>query len=97
MRESIMSPSNAPPSVGRLHPEQIATRATWSRVPDALTGVAAMHVIHVDLRGQTTSTVLNPLDPATVEDVVAAGVDDGMGRGWLERPGGIPTAIAAGR
>jgi hypothetical protein len=86
MRESIMSPSTHPGSVGKFRPEQIAQRTTWRRVPDEQTAIAAMHVIHVVPHNGSTITALNPLDPGTVAD---GGADaDGMGYGWLHRPHG---------
>jgi hypothetical protein len=42
MRDSIMSPSTNPGSVGKFRPEQIAQRTTWSRVPDGST-IAVMN------------------------------------------------------
>lgn len=93
--ERLNSPSNYPPSVGKFRDEQIATRRTWSRVPDAQTAAAAMHVIHVIPAGASTVTHLNPLDPGTVAD---AGLDNGdAGLGWLERPADPGRLLPAGR
>lgn len=83
MRESIMSPSNHPPAIGRFTPAQIAQRSTWARVPDQQTSVAAMHIIHVRPVHGSTITELNPLDPGTVDDATDAGE---YGPGWLSRP-----------
>lgn len=50
-------------SVGKFRPEQIATQKTWDRVPDGDTTFAAMHVIHVVPKDNTTVTRVNPVDP----------------------------------
>lgn len=93
MRESIMSPSTNPGSVGKFRPEQIAQRTTWSRVPDEQTALAAMHVIHVVPANGSTIAVMNPLDPGTIVD---GGADsDGQGPGWLRRPHGYGTLFKA--
>lgn len=72
-------------SVCNLTDEQIAQRSTWSRVPD-LDGspLLGMHAINVGMMGRTTVTVVNPLDPGTVDDGNAT---DGGGTGWLEPAG----------
>lgn len=85
MRESIMSPSNRPGSVGRFAPEQIAHRATWRGVPDTRSGTATMSEIRFVPIGFTTIVQLNPLDPGTTEDVHAQ-TDAIMGVPWLDRP-----------
>ena len=79
MRESIMSPSNAPAIVEQLRPEQIAHRSTWSAVPDDQVAMAAAHIVHVYPANASTITTVNPLDPGTVAD--------GRGPCYLEPPG----------
>lgn len=89
MRETIMSPSNSPGSVGKFAPEQVRNRMTWAVVPDDETAVAAMHVVHVVPANGSTLTIVNPCDPATVADTAAGG--------YLERPGGYGFLARAGR
>lgn len=93
--ETVSSPSNWPAGVCNFRPEQIAHRSTWSRVPDQpRSPLGALNMVTMTGRGASTSTVLNPLDPGTVDDASAA---DG-GPGWLERPGAFQiTACRAGR
>lgn len=84
--ERITSPSNYPPRVGKLRPEQIAQRSNWTRVPDRQAAMAAAHIVHVVPAGATTVTHLNPMDPGTV----SRGADDDRHDaylGWLEREG----------
>jgi hypothetical protein len=81
--ETILSPSNYPPRVGKFTDDQIAQRSTWSRVPDADVATAAMHIIHIAPAGASTVTVVNRMDPATV-------ADDADG-GWLEAPTDFPS------
>lgn len=88
MRETIMTPSTNPGSVGKFKPEQLRNRLTWGIVPDDQIAVAAMHVIHVVPQGGTTVTYVNPVDPATVADTP---------NGWLEQPGGLGRCVPAGR
>lgn len=85
MRESIMSPSNHPPR-RVFAPEQIASRRSWSRVPDENTAVAAMSIIHVRPLNGSTITELNPLDIGTVADRKADEDNDLGGLGWLDIP-----------
>lgn len=89
MRETIMTPSNAPGSIGKFKPEQVRDRLTWGIVPDDQIALAAMHVIHVVPVNGTTLTVLNPTDPATVADTASDC--------YLERPGGYGHVARAGR
>lgn len=86
MRETVMSPSTNPGSVGKFRDEQVRNRLTWGIVPDDQMTLAAMHVIHIVPAGGTTVTYVNPTDPATVADT---------GQGWLERPGGVGRVVPA--
>lgn len=82
-------PLTYPAAVGRLRPEQIATRSTWARVPDNETRTAAMHAIHIVPANGSTITEVNPLDPGTTEDA-----DPPL---WLERPHGYGHVAQSGR
>lgn len=84
--ERITSPSNYPPRVGKLRPEQIAQRSTWGRVPDRQSAMAAAHIVHVMPAGASTVTHLNPMDPGTVSRTSPDDRHDGY-IGWLERDG----------
>lgn len=77
--ERILSPSNAPATVGHFRPEQIARRSTWARIDDRNLKMAALHVVHVVPANGSTVTIVNPQDPGTVDA-------DGW-VGWVERPG----------
>lgn len=74
--------------INKLLPAQIAHRSTWSAIPD-LPGrhsdLGQLHTVDVMPSGNTTVTVLNPLDPGTVDDI---GRGDEYGATWLARPGG---------
>jgi hypothetical protein len=83
-------------AVNNLTGPQVAQRATWSRVPDlAGSPLLGLHSITTGVIGRTTATVVNPLDPGTVDDGRAV---DGSGAGWLEHPGSwnVPL-VRAGR
>lgn len=88
----VTSPSNHPPVVGKLTPDQIASRSTWTGVPDRSATLAAMHVIRVVPAGSTTVTHLNPLDPATIGEVAY-----GETSGWYEGPAAAGSLHPAGR
>jgi hypothetical protein len=78
--ESIDSPSNWPSAVGRFHVGQIAQRGNWRNVPDVPgADLAAIHTVDVLPNGTHTSTILNPLDPGTVDDVTSGE----LGGGWF--------------
>lgn len=80
-----------PPSVGKLRPAQIAQRSTWQAVPDTQAAAAAMHVIHIRPLGASTETIVNPMDPASLE------VDgNNVGPGYLLRPGAHGTVHRTG-
>ena len=87
--ESIDTPSNYPPAVGRFRPEQIATRSTWNVVPDDQARTAAMHAVHIVPANGSTVTEVNPLDPGTTEDA-----DPAL---WLERPHGYGYVTKPGK
>lgn len=87
MREIIRTPSNHPPIAhAKLSSEQLEARSRWRRIPDALTGVAALHVLHVTPENDYTVTTLNPVDPGTVGDLHRRGYEDDAGPGWLLAP-----------
>lgn len=88
----VTSPSNHPAAVGKLTPDQIATRSTWAGVPDQSTALAAMHTIRVVPSNGTTVTHLNPMDPATLGEKAALEMS-----GWYAVPGADGTLLPAGR
>lgn len=84
--------------VNKLLPNQIAHRGTWSAIPDRPgrhSDLGQLHAIDVmpSANGTSTVTVLNPLDPATVDDI---GRGDEYGAAWLARPGGRRIVPARG-
>jgi len=91
--ETISSPSNAPAAgaVNLFRPDQIATRATWHHIPDRASYLGALHAIDQTRRGATTVTVVNPLDPGTVDDV-----PQGEHIGWLVPTGAVTIPPAYG-
>lgn len=90
--EGITSPSNWPGGVNNLQPAQIAQRSTWARVADRPTSLGELHLISMQRAGASTATILNPLDPGTVDEPCPDG-----GPGWLIRPGGSCVTVRAGR
>jgi len=78
--ETISTPSNWPAAIGRFDAGQIAVRSNWQNVPDVPGAhLAAIHTVDVLPFGTSTSTILNPLDPGTVDDVA----EGEGGPGWL--------------
>lgn len=69
-------PQNWPSRIQKLRPEQIATQATWGRVPETDAVKAASHVIRSVPAGSTTITEMFELDPGITAQTV------GEGRGW---------------
>lgn len=85
MRPEIQFPSplhvRGPGQVGTLRADQIAWRGTWSQIPDHFPMEAQMHSIRIVPVNGSTVTMVNPLDPGTVDD-------DGQPC-HFERPGGF--------
>lgn len=56
-----------PPMVGRWRDDQIANQNTWEKVGTAEDWPMNMHVARITtkVRGATTETVVNPVDPGT--------------------------------
>lgn len=73
-------PQNYPARVDKLTDDQMVTRSTWAGMKDIGLTDAAKHVIHVVPADGTTITLLNPLDPGTIDE------KSGEGRNWLDRP-----------
>lgn len=69
-----------PGRVGRFRPEQIATRATWSGIPESPAMDSTLAALHkVDMQGHHASTIVhvNPLDPY---------YEEGRAPSWRECP-----------
>ena len=88
--EVATDPSRWPAAVDRFEGPQLATRRTWSGVPDDDVRSAAMHAIHVRPAHSTTCVDVNPLDPGTTSDAVGP-------QGWVDTPGGCGVVRRAGR
>jgi len=82
MIEAISSPSSpiGPGLMGKLRDDQLQARGTWASIPDQYPMESHMHSIHIVPLNGSTITLVNPLDPGTVDD-------DRMPC-HLERPGG---------
>jgi len=73
-----------PGVTSKFRDDQVATRATWDKVPDPNSQLALVHTITQMRKDATTVTEVNPLDPG-----------DG---GWHPHPDTAPgTVISAGR
>ena len=84
MRHEIMFPTplhvRGPGQSGKHSADQLAWRGTWSQIPDQFPMEAHIWSIHIVPVNGSTVTMVNPLDPGTVND-------NGMPC-HLERPGG---------
>lgn len=90
--ETIKSPSNWPGGVNNLMPAQIARRGTWTALPDIPgSHLSALHAIETTPTVTSSATILNPLDPGSVDDIPRTE----YGASWLTRPGA--TRIGATR
>lgn len=73
-----------PPVISKFRDDQVASRASWTSVPDIASQLALVNTITQERRDGSTVTFVNPLDPG----------DDS----WLQHPDTAPgTVIAAGR
>ena len=70
MIEAISSPSSilGPGMMGKLSPDQLQARGTWASIPDQYPMETPMHSVHIVPLNGSTITMVNPLDPGTVDD-----------------------------